>query len=120
MANAQVPAAAAAPGACEQLTYVHATNAMSAAPGVNSPIQSLGVGDAIPAHWADTVPPAMTVTGLAVRLGGTLTPKVAVTVVAADMVTVQEPVPVQPPPLQPVKVDPVAGFVVSVTAVPLG
>jgi hypothetical protein len=44
---------------------------------------------------------------------------VAMTVVAADMVTVQEPVPVQPPPLQPVNVEPVAGVAVRVTAVPL-
>src|SRR2546428_670248 len=35
--------------------------------------------------------------------------KVAVTVVAAEIVTVQAPVPVQPPPLQPVKVEPAAG-----------
>jgi len=39
--------------------------------------------------------------------------------VAADIVTVQEPVPEQPPPLQPVKVDPVAGVAVRVSAVPL-
>jgi len=45
--------------------------------------------------------------------------KVAVTVVAADTVTLQEPVPAQPPPLQPVKVDPVVGVAVNVTAVPL-
>src|SRR5213594_2508034 len=118
MVNAQVPATAAAPGACEQLTYIQATYAVSAAPEGNSAIQSLGVGDAIPAHWADTMAPTMTVAGLAVRVLGTLEPKVAVTTVAADMVTVQESVPVQPPPLQPVKVDPFAGFVVSVTAVP--
>jgi hypothetical protein len=46
--------------------------------------------------------------------------KVAVAEVAALMVTVQVPVPVQPPPLQPVKVEPAAGVAVSVTAVPLG
>src|SRR2546426_11445434 len=120
MVNAQVPATAAALGACEQLTYIQATYAVSAAPEGNSAIQSLGVGDAIPAHWADTIAPAMTVAGLAVRLGGTLTPKVAVTVVAADMVTVQEPVPEQPPPLQPLKVEPVAGVAGRGTAVPLG
>jgi hypothetical protein len=45
--------------------------------------------------------------------------KVAVTEVAAFIVTVQEPVPVQPPPLQPVKVEPVAGEAVRVTAVPV-
>ena len=45
--------------------------------------------------------------------------KVAVTEVAALMVAVQVPVPVQPPPLQPVKVEPAAGVAVSVTAVPL-
>ena len=47
------------------------------------------------------------------------TEKVPVTVVVADMVTVQEPVPEHPPPLQPVKVESVAGVAVSVTAVPL-
>src|SRR5437899_8572607 len=46
--------------------------------------------------------------------------KVAVTVVAADMVTVQEPVPVQPPPLQPVKEEPVGGVQVRAPAVSLG
>src|SRR5205809_6063380 len=45
--------------------------------------------------------------------------KVAVTVVAAERVTVQAPVPEHPPPLQPVKVEPAAGAAVSVTAVPL-
>jgi len=45
--------------------------------------------------------------------------KVAVTVVAAFMVTVQLPVPEQPPPLQPEKVEPPAGLAVRVTAVPL-
>src|SRR2546426_10882393 len=45
--------------------------------------------------------------------------KVAVTVVAAETVTVQVPVPEHPPPLQPLKVEPAAGAAVSVTAVPL-
>ena len=44
---------------------------------------------------------------------------VAVTDVAALIVTVQVPVPVQPPPLQPVNVEPAAGVAVRVTAVPL-
>src|SRR6266403_5304106 len=44
---------------------------------------------------------------------------VAVTDVAALIVTVQVPAPVQPPPLQPVKLEPAAGVAVSVTAVPL-
>jgi hypothetical protein len=47
------------------------------------------------------------------------TSKVAVTAVAADIVTVHEPVPEQPPPLQPLKVEPAAGVAVNVTAVPL-
>jgi len=48
--------------------------------------------------------------------------KVAVTVVAAETVTVQAPVPVHPAPLQPLplKIEPAAGAAVSVTAVPLG
>src|SRR5438128_106792 len=74
MVNAQVPVAAAdVPGVCEQFTYVHARYAVSAALGAKRPIQSLGVGDVIPAHWTDTVPPDATVTGLAVRLTGAVT-----------------------------------------------
>src|SRR2546426_12563673 len=45
--------------------------------------------------------------------------KVAVTVGAALIVTMQVPVPAQPPPLQPVKVEPATGAAVSVTEVPL-
>src|SRR2546426_12844436 len=45
--------------------------------------------------------------------------KLAVTVVVAVRVTVQEPVPEQPPPLQPVKVEPVAGAAGRGTAGPL-
>jgi hypothetical protein len=45
---------------------------------------------------------------------------VAVTVVAADIVTVQAPVPEQPPPLQPVKLEVGSGVAVSVTDAPLG
>jgi len=45
--------------------------------------------------------------------------KVAVTEVAALIVTVQVPLPEQPPPLQPLKVEPAAGAAVKVTAVPL-
>src|SRR5881296_3614039 len=44
---------------------------------------------------------------------------VVVTVVAAESVTVQGPVPEQPPPLQPGKVEPATGVAVNVTAVPL-
>src|SRR2546428_9355959 len=45
--------------------------------------------------------------------------KVAVTEVAALIVTVHVPLPVQPPPLQPLKMEPAAGAAVKVTAVPL-
>jgi hypothetical protein len=43
---------------------------------------------------------------------------VAVTDVAALIVTVQVPIPTQPPPFQPVKSDPAAGVAVNVTDVP--
>jgi len=59
------------------------------------------------------VPALLTVSAKLGRL------KVAVTVVAAESVTTQAPVPVQPPPLQPPKVEPAAGAAVSITAVPL-
>src|SRR5437870_1229512 len=45
--------------------------------------------------------------------------KAAVTDVAAFIVTLQVPVPVQPPPLQPVKVAPAAGVAVRLTTVPV-
>src|SRR5260221_4133559 len=45
--------------------------------------------------------------------------KFAVTVVAALMVTLHDPVPEQPPPLQPLNVDPPAAAAVRVTTVPL-
>ncbi len=41
--------------------------------------------------------------------------KVAVTDLAASIVTTQVPVPEQPAPLQPVKLEPVAGVAVNVT-----
>jgi len=44
--------------------------------------------------------------------------KLAVTMVAALMVTTHEPVPEHPAPLQPVKVDPPAAAAVRVTTVP--
>src|SRR2546422_11272379 len=44
--------------------------------------------------------------------------KVAVTVVAAETVTVQDPVPVQPAPLQPMKTESALGVAVSVTTIP--
>src|SRR2546430_17702704 len=63
-----------------------------------------------------TVPaPAPLGVTVSVKIGA----KVAVTVVAADIVTVQGPVPVQPPPLQPRKTEPALGVAVSTTTVPL-
>src|SRR5439155_368880 len=59
------------------------------------------------------VPALLTVSAKLGRL------KVAVTVVAAESVTVHAPVPEHPPPSQPVKVEPAAAVAVSVTAVPL-
>src|SRR5262249_26776885 len=50
---------------------------------------------------------------------GAFCEKPAVTVVSADSVTTQVPVPEQPPPVQPVNVDPVVAVAVSVTLVPV-
>ena len=70
----------------------------------------------IPAGLLVTVPePAPAGVIVSAKVGA----KVAVTVVAAEIVTVQDPVLLHPPPLQPVKVDPAVGAAVSVTAVPL-
>jgi len=70
----------------------------------------------MPAGLLVTVPaPAPALETVSMRAGV----KVAVTVVAAESVTVQAPVPEQPPPVQPLKVEPPAGAAVSVTAVPL-
>jgi hypothetical protein len=57
------------------------------------------------------VPDLLTVSMIVCR------PKFAVTEVAAVMLTVQVPAPVQPAPLQPVKIDPGAARAVNVTAV---
>jgi hypothetical protein len=74
------------------------------------------VPQVIPAGLLVTVPaPAPAGETVSVKVGA----KVAVTVVAAEIVTVQDPVPEQPPPLQPVKAEPALGVAVSVTAVPL-
>ena len=71
----------------------------------------------IPAGVLVTVPlPVPALLTVRAKVG---TSNVAVTVVAADIVTVQELAPEQPPPLQPVKIEPDAGVAVSVTAVPL-
>src|SRR5216117_4037851 len=70
----------------------------------------------IPAGALVTVPlPAPASETVSTRAGV----KVAVTVVAAEIVTTHDPVPEHPPPLQPPKVEPAAGAAVSVTAVPL-
>jgi hypothetical protein len=71
----------------------------------------------IPTGTLVTVPlPVPALVTVSAKVG---TSNVAVTVVAADTVTLQELVPEQPPPLQPVKVEPVAGVAVRVSAVPL-
>ncbi len=53
-----------------------------------------------------------------VHPGGVLNKKVAITVWAWFIVTVQSPVPLQPPPLQPTKVESSNGSAVNVTSVP--
>jgi hypothetical protein len=73
------------------------------------------VPHAMPAGELLTVPPPLPdLVTVSVRGAS---PNVAVTEVAAFIVTVQVPVPVQPP-LQPVNVDPAAGVAVNVTVVP--
>src|SRR5436309_509193 len=75
------------------------------------------VPQAMPAGALVTVPlPAPVLLTVSVKVWRA---KVAVTEVAALIVTVQVPVPEQLPPLQPAKVEPAAGAAVSVTAVPL-
>src|SRR5437773_5218896 len=72
---------------------------------------------AIPAGLLVTVPaPAPALVSVRVK---DCTANVAVTEVAAFIVTMQVPVPEQPPPLQPVKVELASGVAVKVTAVPL-
>src|SRR5437016_3604331 len=66
----------------------------------------------------ETVAPAVGV--MMEAAGGVMSVNVAVTVVAAETVTMQGPVPAQPPPVQPAKEEPAAGAAVRVTAVPLG
>src|SRR5207249_577708 len=71
----------------------------------------------IPAGELVTVPlPVPALLTVSAKLGRL---KVAVTVVAAESVTVQAPVPEHPPPVQPVKVEPATVVAVNVTAVPL-
>jgi hypothetical protein len=81
-------------------------------------------------HWfvavpMDTLPltvaPAAGLLNDAVRVGlAVLCVKVAVTFVAALIVTLHGLVPVHPPPLQPANVEPPADAAVSVTTVPAG
>src|SRR5439155_24421607 len=74
-------------------------------------------GQVMPVGLPVTVPaPAPSGVMVSVKVGV----KLAVTVVAAETVTVQGPVPVHPAPLQPVKAEPATGVAVSVTTVPLG
>jgi hypothetical protein len=51
--------------------------------------------------------------------GGVLAVKVAVTLVAAFIVTTHVPVPLHPPPLQPANVEPLPAAALSVTDVPV-
>ena len=64
------------------------------------------------------VPAEGAVNAVTTRSGNDDTVKVAVTLLAALILTTQLPVPVQAP-LQPVKVEPVVGVAVRVTLVPL-
>ena len=71
----------------------------------------------IPAGTLVTVPlpaPALLTVSVVVARAN-----VAVTVVAAVIVTVHVPVPPHPPPLQPVKIEPASGVAVRLTVVPL-
>ena len=61
----------------EQLTYIQAMYAESAAPGVYIPIQSVALGGAIPLQLVVSVPPGAILVGLAfmVRVGVVVTVK---------------------------------------------
>ena len=73
----------------------------------------------MPAGALVTVPlPVPTLLSVSAKVWAVCGVKVAVTVVAALMLTVQAPVPVHAP-VQPLKVEPAAGVAVSVTTVPL-
>ena len=74
------------------------------------------VGQVMPAGLLATVPAPVP---LGVTVSTKVGVKIAVTVVAAETVTVQGPVPMHAP-LQPVKAEPAAGVAVSVTTVPPG
>src|SRR3954452_20058298 len=72
----------------------------------------------IPAGLEVTLPlPAPALVTVSVWVEGGVGAKVALTVLAASMVTVQLPVPLQAPP-QPVKVEPAAGVAVNETMLP--
>ena len=73
----------------------------------------------IPAGALVTVPlPVPALPTVSVKVWAVCGVKVAVTVVAALMLTVHVPVPVHAP-VQPLKVEPAAGVAVNVTVVPL-
>ena len=67
-------------------------------------------------RWPFVPGPGLT-SEVSTRSGSVVEPKVAVTDLAASMVTAQVPVPVQAP-LQPEKAEPLAGVAVRVTTVP--
>ena len=63
--------------------------------------------------------PTLLTAAVRVKRCGAETPKLAKTVVAAERVTVQAPVPAQSPPRQPSKVEPGSAVAVRVTELPL-
>src|SRR4051812_42307424 len=114
MVNEQDPVALATVLVLVQFTYIQSIRlaASSGARSWNSAIQSPGVGLGMFAKLTVTGAPTNTLGGVSVSVGALS--KMALTVLAASMVTLHVAVPVHAPP-QPSNTAPALGKAVSVT-----